>query len=87
MKQRDCRDCKQWKTCPCGEPGHRKRTSIGYSPGNCKYFKRTEARRTTLNVIAAVLFIALVIWASWLVCEWIWGLDIPEWLKVWMIAT
>ena len=33
---KDCRDCQEWETCPCGKPGHDKGASIGYSIGECK---------------------------------------------------
>lgn len=36
----DCRECGEWKTCPCGKQGHANKTSIGYSVGECPDFKR-----------------------------------------------
>lgn len=46
---KDCRKCQKWETCPCGENGHRKRTSIGYSIGECKDYKekQNEIKRYT----------------------------------------
>ena len=42
---KDCRDCVEWKTCPCGEEGHTKGTSIGYSIGECKDFKSADSEK------------------------------------------
>lgn len=39
IKSLDCRNCQKWETCPCGENGHRKGTSIGHSIGECKDYK------------------------------------------------
>ena len=38
----DCRDCRDWETCPCGKQGHENGTSIGYSTGACSEFKPKE---------------------------------------------
>lgn len=38
----DCRDCKEWFSCPCGKPGHDKGTSIGYDSGNCSDYKEID---------------------------------------------
>ena len=38
----DCRNCKKWNECPCGEMGHKKGTSIGYSIGECKEYQPSE---------------------------------------------
>lgn len=35
----DCRNCKKWNKCPCGEEGHENGTSIGYSIGECKDYE------------------------------------------------
>ena len=40
LEELDCRDCEQWETCPCGKEGHDKGAAIGYSPGECREFKR-----------------------------------------------
>lgn len=37
--QEDCRNCKQWESCPCGKEGHKNGTSIGYSIGECKEYE------------------------------------------------
>ena len=39
----DCRNCKQYKLCPCGEKGHENGTSIGYSIGECKDYKPSDS--------------------------------------------
>lgn len=39
---KDCRKCQKWETCPCGENGHRKGTSIGHSIGECKDYKEKQ---------------------------------------------
>lgn len=39
----DCRDCKEWESCPCGKDGHEKGTSQGYSIGECKDFEPQES--------------------------------------------
>lgn len=44
---RDCRNCIEWKTCPCGKSGHDKGTSIGYSVGECKDYKPTISNPVT----------------------------------------
>lgn len=41
-EENDCRDCKEYKDCPCGEDGHENGTSQGYSTGECKDFKLEE---------------------------------------------
>jgi len=41
-RMKDCRKCQKWKTCPCGENGHRKGTSIGFSIGECKDYKEKQ---------------------------------------------
>lgn len=41
-EENDCRDCKEYKDCPCGEDGHKNGTSQGYSTGECKDFKLEE---------------------------------------------
>ena len=33
---KDCRNCKKWSECECGEKGHKNGTSIGYSIGECR---------------------------------------------------
>lgn len=38
----DCRNCKQYGSCPCGKRGHDNGTSIGYSIGECKDFEPKE---------------------------------------------
>lgn len=42
---KNCRDCVEWKTCPCGEEGHTKGTSIGCSIGECKDFKSADREK------------------------------------------
>ena len=39
---RDCRDCAEWKSCPCGKDGHEKGTAQGYSAGKCKDYKQAD---------------------------------------------
>ena len=39
----DCRDCKEYKDCPCGKDGHESGTSQGYSIGECKDFEPQES--------------------------------------------
>ena len=41
----DCRNCKQYESCPCGEKGHENGTSIGYSIGECKAYELKEANQ------------------------------------------
>ena len=36
----DCRDCRDYDICPCGREGHDTGTSIGYSIGECRDYKR-----------------------------------------------
>ena len=36
---KDCRNCQEWESCPCGKIDHDKETSIGYSIGECKEYK------------------------------------------------
>lgn len=36
----DCRDCQDYDICPCGREGHDNGTSIGYSIGECRDYKR-----------------------------------------------
>ena len=38
----NCVKCVHWKTCTCGEEGHRKGTSIGYSVGECKNYEERK---------------------------------------------
>ena len=35
----NCKNCKEWETCPCGKKGHENGTSQGYSIGECKEYK------------------------------------------------
>ena len=41
-ENKDCRNCKKWLSCPCGEKGHRNGTSYGYSVGECKDYEPIE---------------------------------------------
>lgn len=45
MDGEDCRTCTEWETCPNGESGHRNGTSVGYSIGECKDYKRKGEQR------------------------------------------
>ncbi len=47
---KDCRDCVEWDTCPCGKEGHEKGTSMGYSSGECKWYcDRNICKTNELN--------------------------------------
>lgn len=48
---KDCCDCIEWKTCPCGEKGHKNGTSKGYSIGECRDFKHISGKETDENTI------------------------------------
>ena len=39
---KDCRKCKEWLNCPNGKSGHDKRTSYGYSRGECKDYEEKK---------------------------------------------
>ena len=47
----DCRDCKEYEDCPCGEDGHEGGTSQGYSIGECKNFGPQESEDITEETI------------------------------------
>lgn len=50
----DCRDCKEFKDCPCGKDGHENGTSQGYSMGECKDFQLQERSGDCISRRAAI---------------------------------